>query len=396
MKTIDDFNLKGKRALIRVDFNVPLTENQEVSDDSRIQATIPTIKAVLDQGGSAVLMTHLGRPKGEAVDKYSLKHVRKRLSELLGQEVKFASDCVGEEAFTLSANLKPGEVLLLENLRFHKEETKGDETFSKNLARHGDVYVNDAFGTAHRAHASTAIVAKYFDEKMFGYIMKNELASLEKALNNPKRPFTAVLGGAKVSGKIEVIDNILEKADNVIIGGGMMFTFIKALGGKIGDSMVEDELLETAKKTLDKAREKNIKIQLPVDTIIADKFANDANTKVSPVDNIPAGWMGLDIATESTKKFESILMQSKTILWNGPMGVFEMTNFAKGTISMAESIAKATQQGAFSLVGGGDSVAAVNKYNYEDKVSRVSTGGGAMLEYVEGKKLPGIAAIEEN
>lgn len=396
MKTIDDFNLKGKRALIRVDFNVPLTENQEISDDSRIKATIPTIKAVLDQGGSAVLMSHLGRPKGEAVEKYSLKHVTKRLSELLGREVKFASDCVGEEAFTLSANLKPGEVLLLENLRFHKEETKGDETFSKNLARHGDVYVNDAFGTAHRAHASTAIVAKFFDEKMFGYIMKNELASLEKVLNNPKRPFTAVLGGAKVSGKIEVIDNLLEKADNVIIGGGMMFTFIKALGGKIGDSMVEDDLLETAKKAVNKAKEKNIRLQLPVDTIIADKFANDANTKVSPVDNIPAGWMGLDIATESTQKFENILMQSQTILWNGPMGVFEMANFAKGTLSMAESIAKATQKGAFSLVGGGDSVAAVNKYNYEDKVSRVSTGGGAMLEYVEGKTLPGIAAIEED
>ncbi|MCF8230607.1 MAG: phosphoglycerate kinase [Bacteroidales bacterium] len=396
MKTIDDFNLKGKRALIRVDFNVPLTENQEVSDDSRIKATIPTIKAVLDQGGSAVLMSHLGRPKGEAVDKYSLKHVLKRLSELLEQEVKFASDCVGEEAFTLSANLKAGEVLLLENLRFHKEETKGDETFSKNLARHGDVYVNDAFGTAHRAHASTAIVAKSFDEKMFGYIMKNELASLEKVLNNPKRPFTAVLGGAKVSGKIEVIDNLLEKADNVIIGGGMMFTFIKALGGKIGGSMVEDDLLETAKKAVSKAQEKNIRLQLPVDTIIADKFANDANTKVSPVDNIPEGWMGLDIGSESTQKFENILMQSKTILWNGPMGVFEMSNFEKGTVAMAESIAKATQKGAFSLVGGGDSVAAVNKYNYEDKVSRVSTGGGAMLEYVEGKMLPGIAAIEED
>lgn len=396
MKTIDDFKLEGKRALIRVDFNVPLNDANEVTDDSRIKAAIPTIKAVLDQGGSAVLMSHLGRPKGKPEEKYSLKHVIKRLSELLGQEVKFASDCIGGEAVSLSSGLKAGEVLLLENLRFHDEEKNGDDAFAKELAKHGDVYVNDAFGTAHRAHASTAIVAKHFDEKMFGYIMKNEIASLEKVLNNPKRPFTAVLGGAKVSGKIEVIDNILEKADNVIIGGGMMFTFIKALGGKIGDSMVENDLMETAKKAVEKAKEKGIRLQLPVDTIIADKFANDANTKLSPVDNIPEGWMGLDIGPESIKKFESILMESKTILWNGPMGVFEMESFEKGTTSIAESLAKATGQGAFSLVGGGDSVAAVNKYNFDDQVSYVSTGGGAMLEYVEGKTLPGIAAIEDN
>lgn len=396
MKTIDDFNLKGKRALIRVDFNVPLNDKQEITDDSRIKATISTIKATIDQGGSAVLMSHLGRPKGKADAKFSLKPIAKRLSELLGQQVKFASDCIGDEAFDISANLKPGEVLLLENLRFYEEEKKGDDEFAKKLAKHGEVYVNDAFGTAHRAHASTAIIAKYVEEKMFGYIMKNELASLEKVLNNPKRPFTAVLGGAKVSGKIEVIDNILEKADNVIIGGGMMFTFIKALGGKIGDSMVEDDLMETAKKAIEKAKSKNIRLQLPVDTIIADKFANDANTKISPVDNIPEGWMGLDIGEESIKKFDNILMESKTILWNGPMGVFEMPNFEKGTVSIAESIAKATKEGAFSLVGGGDSVAAVNKYNYDEQVSRVSTGGGAMLEYVEGKKLPGIAAIEED
>jgi len=396
MKTIDDFNLKGKRALIRVDFNVPLNDKQEITDDSRIKATISTIKAIIDQGGSAVLMSHLGRPKGKADAKFSLKPIAKRLSELLGQQVKFASDCIGDEAFDISANLKPGEVLLLENLRFYEEEKKGDDEFAKKLAKHGEVYVNDAFGTAHRAHASTAIIAKYVEEKMFGYIMKNELASLEKVLNNPKRPFTAVLGGAKVSGKIEVIDNILEKADNVIIGGGMMFTFIKALGGKIGDSMVEDDLMETAKKAIEKAKSKNIRLQLPLDTIIADKFANDANTKISPVDNIPEGWMGLDIGEESIKKFDNILMESKTILWNGPMGVFEMPNFEKGTVSIAESIAKATKEGAFSLVGGGDSVAAVNKYNYDEQVSRVSTGGGAMLEYVEGKKLPGIAAIEED
>lgn len=396
MKTIDDFNLKGKRALIRVDFNVPLNDKQQITDDSRIKATISTIKAIIDQGGSAVLMSHLGRPKGKADAKFSLKPVAKRLSELLGQEVKFASDCIGDEAFELSANLKPGEVLLLENLRFYDEEKKGDDEFAKKLAKHGEVYVNDAFGTAHRAHASTAIIAKYVKESMFGYIMKNEIASLEKVLNNPKRPFTAVLGGAKVSGKIEVIDNILEKADNVIIGGGMMFTFIKAFGGKIGDSMVEDDLMDTAKKAIEKAKSKNIRLQLPVDNIIADKFANDANTKVSPVDNIPEGWMGLDIGEESIKKFDNILMESKTILWNGPMGVFEMPNFEKGTVSIAESIAKATKKGAYSLVGGGDSVAAVNKYNYDDQVSRVSTGGGAMLEYVEGKKLPGIAAIEED
>ena len=394
MKTIDDFNLQGKRALIRVDFKVPLNDSQEITDDSRIKAAVDTIKAVIKQGGSAVLMSHLGRPKGKPEDKFSLKHVVKRLSELLGQEVKFADDCIGDKAFEMSSNLKPGEILLLENLRFYDEETKGDEAFSKKLAKHGDVYINDAFGTAHRAHASTTIVAKFMKEKMFGYIMRNELASLEKVLNNPKRPFTAVLGGAKVSGKIEVIDNILEKADNIIIGGGMMFTFIKALGGKIGDSMVEDDLMETAKKAIDKAKSKSIRLQLPVDTIIADKFANDANTKSSPVDNIPEGWMGLDIGDESIKKFDNILMESKTILWNGPMGVFEMPNFEKGTVAMAESIAKATRKGAFSLVGGGDSVAAVNKYNFDDQVSRVSTGGGAMLEYVEGKKLPGIEAIE--
>lgn len=395
MKTIDDFNLKGKRALVRVDFNVPLNDANEVTDDNRIKKAIPTIQAILKQGGSAVLMSHLGRPKGAYEEKYSLKHTLKTLSDYLGQDVHFAKDCIGDEAVALSANLKSGEVLLLENLRFHKEETKGDKTFAQELAKHGDVYVNDAFGTAHRAHASTAIVAEFFEEKMFGYIMKNEVASLEKVLNNPQRPFTAVLGGAKVSGKIEVIDNMLDKADNIIIGGGMMFTFIKALGGKIGSSMVEQDLLETAKKAVDKAKKKGVRLLLPVDTLIADKFANDADIKTSSVDTIPDGWMGLDIGEESIKRFQNILLESKTILWNGPMGVFEMPNFEKGTVKIAEGIVKSTQQGAFSLVGGGDSVAAVNKYNMADKVSYVSTGGGAMLEYVEGKTLPGVAAIEK-
>ncbi|MDZ7774280.1 MAG: phosphoglycerate kinase [Bacteroidales bacterium] len=393
MKTIDDFNLQGKRALIRVDFNVPLNDNFEVTDDNRIKKAIPTIEAILKQGGSVVLMSHLGRPKGSYEEKYSLKHVTRTLSEYLKKEIKFGADCIGEEAFKQSASLMPGEVLLLENLRFHKEETKGDEAFAEKLAAHGDVYVNDAFGTAHRAHASTTIAAKFFEEKMFGYIMKDEVASLEKVLNKPRRPFTAVLGGAKVSGKIEVIDNMLDKADNIIIGGGMMFTFIKALGGKIGASMVEEDLLETAKKAVDKAKRKGVRLLLPVDTIIADKFANDADIKISSVDTIPEGWMGLDIGEESIKRFQNILMESKTILWNGPMGVFEMPNFENGTIKIAEGIVKSTSQGAFSLVGGGDSVAAINKYHFADKVSYVSTGGGAMLEYVEGKTLPGVAAI---
>jgi phosphoglycerate kinase len=395
MKTIDDFNLKGKRALVRVDFNVPLNEAFEVTDDTRIRAAIPTIKAILEKGGSAILMSHLGRPKSGPEEKFSLKHVIPVLSEKLGISVKFAPDCIGEEAFELSANLKPGEVLLLENLRFYGEEKKGDETFAKKLARHGDVYVNDAFGTAHRAHASTAVIARFVEEKMFGYVMKNELASLRKVLETPQRPFTAILGGAKVSGKIEVIDKMLDKADNIIIGGGMMFTFIKALGGKIGDSLVEEDLMETAKKAVAKAKEKGVRLLLPVDSIVADKFADDAETKETSVDNIPDGWMGLDIGSESSKKFESILLESKTILWNGPMGVFEMKSFEKGTVKMAESIAKATEAGAFSLVGGGDSVAAVNKYGFADKVSYVSTGGGAMLEFVEGKELPGVAAVEQ-
>lgn len=395
MKTIDDFNLKGKRALVRVDFNVPLNEAFEVTDDTRIRAAIPTIKAILEKGGSAILMSHLGRPKSGPEEKFSLKHVIPVLSEKLGISVKFAPDCIGEGAFELSANLKPGEVLLLENLRFYGEEKKGDETFAKKLARHGDVYVNDAFGTAHRAHASTAVIARFVEEKMFGYVMKNELASLRKVLETPQRPFTAILGGAKVSGKIEVIDKMLDKADNIIIGGGMMFTFIKALGGKIGDSLVEEDLMETAKKAVAKAKEKGVRLLLPVDSVVADKFADDAETKETSVDNIPDGWMGLDIGSESSKKFESILLESKTILWNGPMGVFEMKSFEKGTVKMAESIAKATEAGAFSLVGGGDSVAAVNKYGFADKVSYVSTGGGAMLEFVEGKELPGVAAVEQ-
>lgn len=394
MRTIDDFNLKNKRALIRVDFNVPLNDKFEVTDDTRIRAAIPTIKEILAKGGSVVLMSHLGRPKG-VEDKFSLKHVIPELSKRLGVEIKFANDCIGEEAFALSNKLKAGEILLLENLRFYSEEKKGDIEFAKKLARHGDLYVNDAFGTAHRAHASTAVIADFFEEKMFGYVMKGELESLKKVVEEPKRPFTAILGGAKVSGKIEVIDNMLDKADNIIIGGGMMFTFIKALGGNIGSSLVEDDLMETAKEAIAKAKEKGVKLLLPIDTKIADKFSDDANTKLTPVDMIPEGWMGLDIGPDSMKKFENILLESKTILWNGPMGVFEMSSFEQGTLSMAESIAKATALGAYSLVGGGDSVAAVNKYHYTDKVSYVSTGGGAMLEFVEGKILPGVAAIEK-
>ncbi|MEA3505450.1 MAG: phosphoglycerate kinase [Bacteroidota bacterium] len=394
MRTIDDFNLDNKRALIRVDFNVPLSNKFEVTDDTRISAAVPTIKEILSKGGAVVLMSHLGRPKG-VEDKFSLKHIIPTLSQKLGTEIKFADDCIGEEAFAQSEKLQAGEVLLLENLRFYNEEKKGDIEFAKKLARHGDLYVNDAFGTAHRAHASTAVIADFVEEKMFGYLMKGELENLKKVVENPKRPLTAVLGGAKVSGKMQVIDNMLDKADNIIIGGGMMFTFIKALGGNIGGSLVEDDLMETAKAAINKAKEKGVRLLLPVDAKIADKFDNDAETKITPVDMIPDGWMGLDIGPDSMKRFENILLESKTILWNGPMGVFEMTNFEQGTVAMAESIAKATALGAYSLVGGGDSVAAVNKYNYADKVSYVSTGGGAMLEYVEGKVLPGVEAIEK-
>ncbi len=397
MRTIDDFNFKGKKAIIRVDFNVPLNDKYEITDDTRIKAAIPTIKKILNDGGSVILMSHLGRPKNGPEERFSLKHLIKDLEEKLGTKVLFAGDCIGEQAKKLASELKPGEVLLLENLRFHKEETKGDEEFAKKLAELADVYVNDAFGTAHRAHASTAVIAKFFpkERKMFGYVMANEIKNIKKVLEESESPFTAILGGAKVSGKIEIINRLLEKVDNLIIGGGMMFTFIKALGGKVGNSLVEEDLIETAKEALSKAEKLGVKIYLPVDTVAADKFAEDANTMIVKADEIPDGWMGLDIGPETIKKFSDVIENSSTLLWNGPMGVFEMDTFAKGTIEIAKAIARATEKGAFSLVGGGDSVAAVNKFNLQDKVSYVSTGGGAMLEFIEGKKLPGIAAIEE-
>lgn len=396
MKTIDDYNFKGKKVLVRVDFNVPLNEKFEITDDTRIRATIPTIQKLRKEGAAVILMSHLGRPKNGPEEKFSLKHVVKDLSEKLGTEVQFANDCIGEEAREKAAALKPGEVLLLENLRFYKEETAGDVEFAKKLASLADVYVNDAFGTAHRAHASTAVIARFFpNAKMFGYVMGNELKNINKVLKEGEKPFTAILGGAKVSGKIEIINNLLDKVDNLIIGGGMMFTFIKAQGGRVGNSLVEDDLLETAKAALRKAEELGVQIYLPQDAVIADKFDNDANRKTAPSNEIPDGWMGLDIGEETIRTFSQVIENSATLLWNGPMGVFEMDNFAKGTLEVAQAIARATSKGAFSLVGGGDSVAAVNKYHLQDKVSYVSTGGGAMLEYIEGKTLPGVAAIEE-
>lgn len=395
MKTFKDFNFKGKQALIRVDFNVPLDENYHITDTSRIDAAIPTINKILKDGGSVILMSHLGRPKEGPTEKYSLKHLLPYLIKTLGVPVKFADDCIGDQAKELAAGLKGGEVLLLENLRFYKQEEKGDEEFAAKLARLGDVYVNDAFGTAHRAHASTAIIAKFFPEfKMFGYIMENEVKSIDRVLKNTERPFTAILGGAKVSGKIEIINNLIDKVDNLLIGGGMMFTFIKALGGEVGSSLVEDDLLQLARDTSDKAEANNVKIYIPQDAILANAFANDADRMDSGSTNIPAGWMGLDIGPKAIQAYREVILNSKTILWNGPMGVFEMPNFEDGTKAIAEAVAEATRNGAFSLIGGGDSVAAINKYKLKDKVSYVSTGGGAMLEYIEGKELPGVAAIK--
>lgn len=395
MKTIENFDFENKRVLIRVDFNVPLNSQFKITDSTRIDAAIPTIKKILSGGGSVVLMSHLGRPKEGPENKFSLKHLLPYLSKELNTQVKFADDCIGQSANALSSDLKPGEVLLLENLRFYKEETKGDEAFAEKLAVLGDVYMNDAFGTAHRAHASTAIIAKFFPEnKLFGYIMENEVKSIDKVLHESKKPFTAILGGAKVSGKIEIINNLLDKVDNLIIGGGMMFTFIHAMGGDVGKSLVEDDLLELALNTIEGAKDLGVNFYLPVDAVIADKFDNDAYRKISDVNTIPESWMGLDIGPETIKQFTDVISNSSTILWNGPMGVFEMENFAAGTKAIAESVAQATGKGAFSLIGGGDSVAAINKYNLKDKVSYVSTGGGAMLEYIEGKELPGVKAIK--
>lgn len=393
MKTINDFNFKDKKAIIRVDFNVPLDEHFNITDTNRIEAAKPTIDKILADGGSVILMSHLGRPKGKE-DKYSLQHIVKTTSEILGKPVQFASDCRGEIAQNSASNLKPGEVLLLENLRFYAEEEAGDVAFAKELASLGDIYVNDAFGTAHRAHASTTIIAQFFPEnKCFGLLLAKEIESLNRVLTNSVKPVTAVLGGSKVSSKITVIENILDKIDHMIIGGGMTFTFIKALGGKIGNSICEDDKMELALEILHKAKEKNVHIHIPVDVIAADAFANDANTQIVDVREIPDGWQGLDAGPKSLENFREVIMNSKTILWNGPLGVFEMENFAHGTIALGEQIAEATRNGAFSLVGGGDSVAAVKQFGLEDKMSYVSTGGGAMLEMLEGRILPGIAAI---
>ena len=393
MKTLNDFNFNNKKAIIRVDFNVPLDENFKVTDATRIEAAKPTIDKILKDGGSVILMSHLGRPKGVEA-KYSLQHIVAKTEEILGQKVHFASDCIGEIAENAAKNLQPGEILLLENLRFYAEEEKGDVEFSKKLASLGDIYVNDAFGTAHRAHASTTIIAQFFKEaKCFGYLLAKEIESIEKVLKNSEKPVVAILGGSKVSSKITVIENILDKVNHMIIGGGMTFTFIKALGGKIGNSICEDDKLELAIEILKQAKEKGVQIHLPVDVVAADAFSNDANTQVVDVKQIPDGWQGLDAGPKSLEIIKRIILDSKTILWNGPLGVFEMESFANGTISLGEYIAESTANGAFSLVGGGDSVAAVKQFGLEPKMSYVSTGGGAMLEMLEGRTLPGIAAI---
>jgi phosphoglycerate kinase len=396
MSQFSDHSFANEKALIRVDFNVPLNDNFEITDDTRITAAIPTIKKILNDGGSVILMSHLGRPKDGPTDKYSLKHLLPHLQQLLGMPVDFANDCIGKEAVEKTAALKPGQVLLLENLRFYKEEEKGDKAFAEKLAKLGDVYVNDAFGTAHRAHASTAVIAQFFprEKRMFGLLMESEVASAEKVLHQAQTPFTAIIGGAKVSDKILIIENLLERATDIIIGGGMAYTFIKALGGKIGNSLCEDDRLDTARDLCTKAEAKGVRIHLPSDSIIADKFDANANDSNSSSNNIPDGWMGLDIGENACEQFTNVIHQSRTILWNGPMGVFEMVKFQRGTRGIARAVAEATAKGAFSLVGGGDSVAAVNQFGYADKVSYVSTGGGAMLEYFEGKELPGIAAIK--
>ena len=393
MKTIQDFDFKNKKAIIRVDFNVPLDENYFVTDATRIEAAMPTINKILNDGGSVILMSHLGRPKGKE-DQYSLRHIVSKTQEILGVNVKFSSDCIGDTAQKAVSDLQNGEVVLLENLRFYKEEEAGDVNFAKELASFGDIYVNDAFGTAHRAHASTTIIAQFFpNHKCFGLLLAKEIESINRVLNNSVKPVTAILGGSKVSSKITVIENILDKVDHMILGGGMTFTFVKALGGSIGDSICEDDKQELALEILRLAKEKNVQIHIPVDVVAANKFANDAETHVVDVTKIPDGWQGLDAGPKSLENFRKVILESKTILWNGPLGVFEMENFAKGTIALGNDIAEATANGAFSLVGGGDSVAAVKQFGLEPKMSYVSTGGGAMLEMLEGRVLPGIAAI---
>lgn len=404
MTHIESFNFKNFRALIRVDFNVPLNDKFEITDDTRMQASLPTIQKVLKDGGAAIIMTHFGRPKSNlqsvklgAEDKYSTKHLVSHLSKLLGREVLFADDCGSENAYKMAKSIKAGEVLLLENTRFYGEETKGDEEFAQMLATLGDVYVNDAFGSAHRAHSSTTQVAKYFatDKKMFGYLMDAEVSNAEKVLHKAEKPFAAIVGGAKVSDKILILENLLNIANDVIIGGGMAYTFFKAQGGQIGKSLVEEDKLDLAVSLLAKAKEKGVNIHLPIDSIVADNFSNDANIKTADSDKIEDGWMGLDIGPKAIEAFSQVILKSKTILWNGPMGVFEMSNFSKGTETIAKKVAEATSNGAFSLIGGGDSVAAINQFKLNDQVSFISTGGGAMLEYFEGKKLPGIEAIKQ-
>jgi phosphoglycerate kinase len=396
MKTIDQLNFSGKKALIRVDFNVPLDKDYNITDDNRITAALPTLKKILADGGSLILMSHLGRPKDGPTEKYSLKHIIPHLSKLLGTEVQFADDCIGVQATEKAGALKDGEVLLLENLRFYKEEEKGDKDFAEKLAQLGDVYVNDAFGTAHRAHASTAVIAQFFaDAKYFGYLMAAELENAEKVLNGAAKPFTAIMGGAKVSDKLLLIESMLDKVDNLIIGGGMAYTFAKAQGGNIGKSLVEDDKQDLALELIKKAKAKGVNLLLPTDSIIADAFSNDASTDTALNSDIKEGWMGLDIGPESIAVFAKVVAESKTVLWNGPMGVFEMEKFEKGTKAVAEAVVEATRNGAFTLIGGGDSAAAVAKFGFNDDVSYVSTGGGALLEYMEGKELPGVKAINE-
>lgn len=393
MQSFNSYDFKGKRALIRVDFNVPLDKNFEITDDTRIVKALPTVKHILKQGGSVVLMSHLGRPKAQE-EEFSLKHIVGHLSRLLGVEVQFADDCIGEEAFELSKNLKAGEVLLLNNLRYYKEEKAGDKAFAEKLSHHGDVYVNDAFGTAHRAHASTATIAEFFpNDKMFGLLLGGELDNIDKVLNAPKKPMTAIMGGAKVSSKIDIIQQLMDKVDNLIIGGGMAYTFAKAQGGKVGSSLVEEDKLDLALSLIEDAKKKGVNLLLPEDSVNGDAFSNDANVNESSISAIEDGWMGLDIGEKTIQKYSEAIENSAMILWNGPMGVFEMSKFENGTKSVADAIANATEKGAFSLIGGGDSVAAINKFNLVDQVSYVSTGGGALLEYLEGKELPGVKAI---
>ncbi|NQX96507.1 MAG: phosphoglycerate kinase [Flavobacteriales bacterium] len=394
MKNINDYNFRNKRALIRVDFNVPLDSDLNITDNTRIKAAVPTIKKVLAEGGSVILMSHLGRPKNGPEAKFSLKTIVNEVSKLVGINVKFANDCIGTETENIANNLQAGEILLLENLRFYKHETAGDKNFARQLSTLGDVYINDAFGTAHRAHASTAIIADFFSiEKMFGYLIEKEIESVSKVMNNNVKPVTAIIGGAKVSSKISIIENLLDKVDNIIIGGGMAYTFARTLGGKTGNSLVEDHFIETAASILEKAKAKNVSILIPIDTVAADSFSNEASTKTCPTTDIPDGWMGLDIGKNAIIEYTTCIKKSKTILWNGPMGVFELESFQEGTKQVALAVVEATKNGAFSLVGGGDSVAAINKFNLANEVSHVSTGGGAMLEYLEGKELPGIKAI---